>query len=265
MNGVDYTGRRSGRLVVVEDLGWIDGYSRLRCLCDCGNETVIMRNNFSGTTKSCGCLKLESLTATPHALRHGHTNYRGYRSPTYNSWTNMKRRCNDKRSANYRNYGGRGIKVCEDWCVPRLGFVNFLRDMGERPDGTSLDRIDNDGDYTPLNCRWATPTQQRRDKRSSYAVWDRGRLSSDAGWKKLRLKILARDNRICAICGDPNANSVDHIIPLYAGGTDDEANLAAAHLLCQLRRPRRMPAVAPNPVLLAIRKLRMKRIRSESA
>jgi hypothetical protein len=265
VNRVDYTGRRSARLVVVEDLGWIDGYMRLHCRCDCGNETVIMRNNFNGTTKSCGCLRLESLTAIPHALNHGHTNNRGYRSPTYNSWTNMKRRCHSKGHHRYSSYGGRGIKICEDWCVPRFGFVNFLRDMGERPEGTSLDRIDNDGDYTPLNCRWATPKQQLHGKRSSYAVWDRGRLSSDGSWKKLRLKILARDNYICSICGNPNANSVDHIIPLYAGGTDDEANLAAAHLLCQLRRPRQMPAEPPNPVLLAIRKRRMRRIWSQSA
>ncbi len=92
--------------------------------------------------------------------RHGHS-INGKSSPTYQSWYNMKRRCQDSNHKYYKYYGGRGIKVCERW----RDFVNFLSDMGEKPEGLTLDRINNDGNYEPGNCRWATRKEQNQNQR----------------------------------------------------------------------------------------------------
>jgi len=86
------------------------------------------------------------------------------RTSTHRTWENMKTRCYNQKAASYDNYGGRGIKVCDRW-LGEDGFINFYADMGERPEGLSIDRIDNDGDYTPDNCRWATPYQQVHNQR----------------------------------------------------------------------------------------------------
>ena len=95
---------------------------------------------------------------------HGHTRRVGGRktSPTYNSWQGMRQRCTNNNARAYRNYGGRGIKVCERWLN---SFSNFLEDMGKRPEGRTLGRIDNDGDYEPSNCRWESTAQQGRNSR----------------------------------------------------------------------------------------------------
>lgn len=87
-------------------------------------------------------------------------------SPTYKAWINMHTRCSNQSTPYYKNYGGRGISVCERW----LSFNSFLSDMGERPDGHTLERLDNDGDYSPENCRWATWDRQSRNKRSARMV-----------------------------------------------------------------------------------------------
>lgn len=107
-------------------------------------------------------------------LEHGHTRYNGRRwnSPTYNTWVSMKQRCFSEDCDSYPDYGGRGITIQDDW----HDFENFLRDMGVRPEGTTLDRIDPNGDYTKENCRWASTKQQALNKRNTVLVEYRGEL-----------------------------------------------------------------------------------------
>lgn len=128
--------------------------------CDCGNRhTCLLSNVKRGNTKSCGC----SISTRPtKKSKHGHS-AEGKVSPTYISWVSMKQRCNSPKHVAYSRYGGRGIKVCDRWFL----FENFLLDMGERPDGTSLDRVDNEKGYFRKNCRWASPAVQANNRSKS--------------------------------------------------------------------------------------------------
>lgn len=143
-------GRRFGMLLVIKRLENIDGKSFWRCRCDCGryNETkgiYLVR----GATRSCGCL------VAFNNRRHGHS----AGTPTYRSWSGMKTRCQNPSHHEYHRYGGRGISICKRW----LKFENFLADMGERPNGMTLERKNNNLGYVKSNCRWATYKEQAQN------------------------------------------------------------------------------------------------------
>lgn len=119
--------------------------------CSCGNITFALDTEVrSGHTKSCGCLQKRI------NLKHGH-----YKSPTYQCWADMKTRCSNPKHKSYKDYGGRGIGVCSYW----QEFENFYKDMGDKPPGLTLERINNDHGYYRENCRWATRAEQNRNKR----------------------------------------------------------------------------------------------------
>ena len=129
------------------------------CVCDCGKFTTVFRSNLTrGHTKSCGCLSVE--VYREREIIHGHKPF-GKPSKTYNSWRGIIDRCLNKNSTTYYKYGAKGITVCDRWKT----FSNFLEDMGERPEGKSIDRIDNFKGYELKNCRWATNLEQAHNKR----------------------------------------------------------------------------------------------------
>ena len=159
------TGIRVGRLIVIKQVGFSKQHNALwLCKCDCGNEKVIVSSSLvTGDSQSCGCyMKDKSIEAH---LTHGCSGKNI--TPEYSSWSGMKERCLNKKHMGFYSYGGRGITICDEWIN---SFETFLRDMGIRPKGTSLDRIDVNGNYCKENCRWATPREQRRNTRNTTIV-----------------------------------------------------------------------------------------------
>jgi hypothetical protein len=159
---VDHAGKKFGRLTM---LSYADGQKWI-CDCECGNTVAVNTYRIiHGETKSCGCLWIETIKKSNST--HGKS-----RTAEHSVWKGMRRRCLDSKDKAFKNYGGRGIQVCERWSK----FENFLADMGNRPGkGFSLERIDNNGNYEPSNCRWATALEQSRNKRNNIFVIYGGR------------------------------------------------------------------------------------------
>lgn len=172
----DLTGQTFGRLTVLNLAGRRREYRVYwRCRCECG-EVCDVYGGFltKGKTRSCGCLYRS--VVGKHGITHGKA-----RTRVYHSWLGMRSRCYNKRNKMYPTWGGRGITVCDRW---RDSFENFYADMGEPPLGTSLDRIDNDGNYEPSNCRWATHKEQANNMRKTLILEIDGRRQPLTHWAK---------------------------------------------------------------------------------
>lgn len=166
-------GQRFGKLLVLEEDGRYGTNVLWRCKCDCGNEVRVRTNSLiSGNTTTCGCGRIESITA------HGMTN-----TQLFNAWRGMKRRCQANNERCFKDYRGRGITVCEEWANDFESFKAWALANGyEDKPRISLDRIDNDKGYSPDNCRWVTAKEQARNKRSNVFLEYNGERHCLAEW-----------------------------------------------------------------------------------
>jgi hypothetical protein len=147
------------------------------CECTCGAQTTVRASALtSAVTKSCGCLQKE-VAANANPGTHGKTG-----TPEYSSWQNMKNRCNNSNYPEFHLYGGRGIKVCKRWSS---SFESFLLDMGKKPSSKhSIDRVNTNNNYSPTNCRWATPTEQADNRRSNHLITYNGKTQNLKQWSE---------------------------------------------------------------------------------
>lgn len=166
----DITGKKFNRLTVLKFVPDSTKYSFWLCKCDCGSELTIQLTSItSGQVKSCGCLKKE---VDKRSRSHGHAGTKT-RTATYSSWAAMMDRCEwGGHKIMYSRYGAKGIRVWPGW----FRFEDFLKDMGERPSGTSIDRIDNTKGYFPGNCRWATRAEQAMNRSTTVKVLHEGKV-----------------------------------------------------------------------------------------
>jgi hypothetical protein len=168
----DLTNQSFGRLVVLGFAGRVGGHPMWLCRCRCGTDKTIRHSHLTRQgVESCGCRKRD------HAATHGRSG-----SKLYAVWRSMIQRCENPRDRAYRNYGGRGIGVCDKW---RVSFEAFVADVGECPGpGYSLDRRENDGHYEPGNVRWVTRVTQQRNRRSNRLITCHGRTQLLTDWVK---------------------------------------------------------------------------------
>lgn len=168
----DISGKRFGSLLAIRFVPDDSAYAKFLFMCDCGIEKIIMAQSvIRGATVSCGCVG--SADRSKKLTIHGHGKSGKNRNPTYSSWASMMTRCEWGNHSTFDKYGAVGIKVFHEW----HNFENFLRDMGERPIGTSIDRIDNMKGYFPGNCRWATRHEQALNTSRTVKVVIDGKLT----------------------------------------------------------------------------------------
>lgn len=169
----DLTGKKFGRWTVIDLVTTRPHSTYWNCICDCGTKREVRGSNLRrGIAQSCGCLIKEKMT------KHGMTYQREWKS-----WTGLKSRCYTKTDHHYRYYGGRGIRVCERW---RESFLNFFEDMGTCPKGFTIERINNDGNYEPSNCRWASKRDQCRNRRNNVRLTLNGETHILSDWASIR-------------------------------------------------------------------------------
>lgn len=166
---LDLTGQRFGRLTALHRAprDYNKRFACWYCQCDCGNIKIISTDALGRHTKSCGCLRSEVSSATNKGNNYA-TKHKGSQKSEYDTWSKIKGRCYNKNLMRYNDWGGRGIKVCNRWID---SFENFLEDMGPKPSPYhSIERRDNNGDYSPENCYWGTYEDQNRNKRSTIKL-----------------------------------------------------------------------------------------------
>lgn len=186
---IDLTGKRFGLLTVIErEPNAAHGIAVWRCKCDCGQYTSVRGNNLkSGAVKSCGCLRHATAKNKTHGMSKTHL---------YRVWAGVKRRCYYKKDVAYKNYGGRGIKMCDEWRNSSEQFIKWAVASGYR-EGLTIERIDNDGDYCPNNCTWVPLNEQANNRRMCLQFEHDGRTLNLAQWcKELGLNYSRTHNRI---------------------------------------------------------------------
>ena len=176
MKQLNLTGKRFGKLVVIKTAGKTKNGAYLwQCKCDCGNEIIANVGNLkNGHTKSCGCLRVNRCKTnfTKHGLEH---------TRLYGIWSDMRLRCYDEKNIAYHRYGGRGITICDEWKNDVKAFYDWATANGYK-DSLTIDRIDNDGNYCPENCRWATVKEQASNRRSNILVTHNGKTQTMKKW-----------------------------------------------------------------------------------
>jgi hypothetical protein len=173
---LDYVGKKHGRLTILSVACFKGKKPIYKCICDCGNTTEFTAYNIA-RTHSCGCYRAE---VGKNNKTHGQSGTAVTRTKAYAVWTNMKSRCSNPKSSHYGYYGGRGIKVSDEW----QSFENFYRDMGDVPDEMTLERIDVDGNYEASNCKWASIMDQAKNKSNNMFL--------DLGHEKIHLMEASR-------------------------------------------------------------------------
>lgn len=176
---IDLTGQKFGRLTVIKKVGSSKNKSVLwLCKCDCGSEIVVTSNNLrTGNSKSCGCLAtdIRKKLCTKHGLKY---------TRIYNIWRAMKQRCYNKNAKNYKNYGARGIKICDEWLQNFKNFYDWAM-KNDYAENLSIDRIDVNGNYEPKNCRWITLQEQNNNRRSNNNITFGEKTQNLTQWCKL--------------------------------------------------------------------------------